>query len=249
MKTRYGIIITIVALFILSLVYVNVDATVRGRPIQSNIKSGIYVPKDAITVPKLKDLPIPSTNDNYAFYQSIDKISNIVIGTFNSGERRITLIQDKNADGKVDTVAHLFVDLKRINVLPKPEEYCSAKQFEQYKEDIVNGNIENISPNPEGTSYLKELLKTPANIVRVKHGFKVYRTDTDEPTKERVSYFFSHRGISGADIVFEVRYYNRGAARVSPLIDKGVYCINSKDTFAIKVAKEYIKKISKHIYN
>ncbi len=246
---KIKIFLSLIIMIVLAQFQFNIEASVKGKPIQSNVAKGIYVQKDILTVPKIKQLPVPSTNDNYAFYQAIDKVSNIVIGTFNSGERVITLIQDKNADGKVDTVAHYFIDLNRINLEPKPNEFCNAEKFKKYKEDIVKGNTKDISPNPEGTLYLTELLKTPSNITRNKHGFKVSRTDTDQLSKERVVYFFSYRTTTGADISFEVKYYNRGSARVSPIINIAVYCSKSKDPFAIETARKYMKEIKKYVYD
>ncbi len=246
MKAGIKILLIITMFFALTHIYIEVSG--QGRAIQSSIKSGHYVPGDVITARKLRDLPVPASNKNYALYQSIDKISNVVIGSFTADERKITLIQDKNADGKVDIVAHLDVDSKKIHFQGKPYEYCSAEKFRKYKEDIINGNTKDISPNSEGISYLKELIKDSGNIKKAKFGFKVTRTDTDEPSRERVSYFFSFRELSGADIAFIVNYYYISSGRISPIINHAVYCSNSKDPFAIEIAKRCIKKIGKNYH-
>lgn len=249
MKTKLNLIFVIIVSISFFLTIIISSTSAKSKPIQSDIERGKYIPQSIVKIKTLRNLPIPSSNTDYAFYQSIRNISNIVIGKFKSGERVITLIQDKNSDGKVDIVVHLFIDLNRINRESNPSKYCSAEKFAKYKEDIINGRIEEITPNPEGISYMKSLLNYPSNIKKARHGFRISRTDIDEPTQERVSYFFSFKEISGADIVFDIKYYYRGTARISPAINYGVYCKESKDPFAIELTKKTLKEIMQFYYN
>ncbi len=239
----------LIIIFTLSFALVQTNINASGEGIQRSVKSGHYVPSELVTASKLRELPIPYSNRDYALYQSIDKISNVVIGSFAAGEQIITLIQDKNADGKVDIVVHLEVDQNKIYYNQAPDKYCGVEKFKKYKEDIINGNTENISPNPEGVAYIKELIKTPRNIKKANYGFRVSKTDIDEPLKEKVSYHFSYRKISGANIYFVVNYYTKGIGRISPIINHSVYCKNSKDPFAIEIARKYIKEIGKNFYD
>lgn len=229
-------------IIMISFLKVNLDSSTRGKSIQSSIEKGQYIPSDLVTVQNLIRLPIPYSNEDYAFYQSIGKISNIVIGNFKHGERKITLITDKNADGKVDLVADWFIDLERIDIHGNPDKYCSAEKFVKMKENILIGKSESLSPNPEGLSYLKTLLKTTGNITRVRHGFKVFGDDTDQKSKRRVSYYYSNNGVHGVDLAFEVKYYNLGTKRVSPPINFAVYCKNSFDPFTIEMVKKLLKE-------
>lgn len=225
---------------------IDVVSRTKGRPIQSNIEHGTFVPGDFVTPRKLESMPVPNSNENYAIYQAIGKKSNIVIGNFRSKERTITLITDSNVDGKVDIVAHWLVDLNRIDIEPKPNEYCNQEKYAKMKEEILNGKSDTISPNPEGLLYARQLMKTPSNITKVRHGFRISMKDTDEPTMVRVSYFFSHHPVDGADIAFHIKYYNLGTGRVSPIINHTVYCKKSYDPFVIETAKKLIKETAKY---
>ena len=80
----------------------SLSAVLKNRADQSQTKSGKYVPSDLVTKSKLKDMPVPHALEDYALLQSIGKVTNIIIGDFKSGENKITLITDKNADGEVD---------------------------------------------------------------------------------------------------------------------------------------------------
>ena len=82
----------------------SLGAVFKNRADQSGTKSGKYVPSDLITKSKLKDMPVPHALEDYALFQSIGKVTNIVIGDFKSGENKITLVTDNNAAGVVDSV-------------------------------------------------------------------------------------------------------------------------------------------------
>ncbi|MDY6967319.1 MAG: hypothetical protein SVR08_01510 [Spirochaetota bacterium] len=247
MKRKSSICLIVCLAFFFS--QISVFSSTRGKKIRSSIEKGVYIPADLVKMRNMQKLPIPASNDDYAFLQSIGKRSNIVIGNFKSGERVITLITDKDGDEKVDRVAHWFIDLNRIDVIPDPQKYCDTKKFLKYKEEIINGNSETLSPNPEGLSYLKVLIRTPSKVSRLKHGFKVFAYDTDEPSKLRVSYYFSDNGVHGVDLAFQVRYYNVKIGRVSPIINYAVYCKDSYDPYITNKVKKIIEETKKYYYD
>ena len=111
--------LTIFVILILSMVITGWSRLAK-RPIQSNIQKGQYIPKIPVKITDLRSMPIPSTNEDYAFLQSIDRETNIVIGRFGTGTREIILIKDKNSDGIVDLVVRYFVDRKRYRYSSKP---------------------------------------------------------------------------------------------------------------------------------
>ena len=227
----------------------SIYSSTKGKKITSSIARGVYVCENLVTVHIIKTLPVPRTNKDYMFYQSIGKTSNIIIGSFKVGERKITVITDTNADGKVDLAAQWFVDLNDVRIEGKPEIFCKPEEFLKMKEDVARGESDKFFPNAEGTPYLKVLIKTASNIVRKKNGFLVVAMDVDEPSKNRVSYFFSNKGVYGTDIVFTVYYYNVRTSRVSPIINTSIYCRKSFDPFAIKLSKELIKETNKYRYD
>jgi hypothetical protein len=220
-----------------------------GKPIQYNIAKGVYIYKELITIATIKQLPIPSTNDDYAVYQSIGKVANIIIGKFKSGDRSITLITDKNADGKVEFACIWHIDQDRLSVIPDPASTYTAAKFAQFKEDIINGKNDIISPNPEALELLRALMKKPSNIIKVKNGYKVSSSDPDIANQERISFYYSDNTVNGVDLVFEVKYRNLGVLRVSPIINMCVYCKDSFDPFAIETVKKLIKESKEYSFN
>lgn len=252
MKKKINILLSII--MTITFARLNLESSSRGKPIISGIKSGSYLVGNIITIKELRGLPIPKTKTDYAFYQAINNVSNVVIGKFSAGDRVITLITDTGTydekqrktddkpDGKVDLVVHWYVDLKKIAKEPNPDKYCSVEKFAKMKEEILSGESDTIYPNKEGLTYLRELLKKPSNIQRVQYGYRVSMADTDEPTKERVIYFYSHSDVDGASMAFEVKYNYVGLARLSPIINYTVYCKRSRDPFAIEQVKKLVKE-------
>ena len=216
------------------------------RPLQSSVRSGMYIPHELVTVSILKKMPIPHTNEDYALYQSIGRVSNIVIGKFKAGQREIVLITDKDADGVVDFSCRWRVDDDRLDIDPRPSELCNAQRFAKMKEDILNGRSGELAPNPEGLPYMRSLMKRSSNIVKLKNGYRIYGLDPDDSTLERVSYYFADNGNKGFDLAFEVRYTNMGPVRLSPVVNVAAYCKESFDPFLNDFVKRLLGEAKEH---
>ncbi len=230
-----------------TIITVSVLAAGAGRkPLQSNIGKGVYIHNDLITKENIKSLPIPLTLEDYSFYQSIGKVSNVVMGRFKKGLKKVTLVTDRDADGKVDLICTWMVDNNTVDVEPKPGEAISPEKFKEMKSDIVNGKRDELSPNPEGINYLKVLLKTPSTIIRMRNGYRVAMKDPDAMFIERVSYYYSDNGVHGVDMAFEVKYQHVGHVRMQPLIPIWVYCKDSYDPFAVDLVKTLIMETRNH---
>lgn len=225
-----------------------VSAWSRGvrAPIQSNVKRGQYIPKILVKISDLRNLPVPTTNENYALIQAIDRETNVIIGKFNSGPREILLIKDKNSDGKVDVVVRYFVDRKRYRYSSRPGADYPAEKFKKLKEAILNGTQGELFPNKEGIPYIKVLEQDADRIRRWKNGFRVFMLDPDDERFSRISFFFSASN-RGADLVFEVKYRNQGVTRISPIINFGVYCNGSKDKYINSVTRKLIADAKKSV--
>jgi hypothetical protein len=255
MKLRLNIIMYIFLIIVFS--YTGIQSLEKMGTIQSLTASGKYVPGDIISVTNIKFLPIPAGTNDYIFYQSIKKVSNIVIGKFKTGEREILLIQDDNADGKVNLVAHWAMDLNRIDREGEPEIFCSAENFKKLKEAVVNGRSETIllggknytvSPNKNGMSDIEKLLNVPSNITKYKQGLRIKKIDPDELSKEMMVFSFSYNSENNtADMAFDIKYYYSGKERISPIINQGVYCLQSEDPFVIETVKKLRETSAKYL--
>lgn len=212
--------------------------------ILKSVKKGSYTPDRALSLKDLRYLPIPESSQNYAFMQSIDAITSVVIGDFVSGDRIITLIQDKNSDGTVDLVVYWYVDTERFRYDANPAKTYSQENFKKLKDDIIRGVQGKINPNEEGLSIIEKLYQGSGNIQRWRNGFRVTSFDPDDIHKERLNYYFSV-SADGADLVFEVIYVPRNNIRVSPVINEGVYCKNSKDPYINEITKKLIEDTRK----
>jgi hypothetical protein len=255
MKFRLNIILYIFIMIILS--QFNAQSLEKMGTTQSHVQSGTYVPGEIVSVTNMKFLPIPPGTDDYTFFQSIKKTSSVVIGKFKTGEREILLIQDNNADGKVELVAHWLMDLNRIDREGEPDLFCTAENFKKLKEAIVNGKNETIilggknytiSPNKEGMPEIEKLIKVPSNISKYKQGLRIRKTDPDEFSKEMLIYSFSFNIENGtADMAFDVKYIYSGRERISPIINQGVYCLQSEDPFVIETVKKLREIAGKYL--
>jgi len=238
LKVKRTSIIILIAVAMTCAVFIDAGAQSGRKPLQNNIASGKYIHNDLVAMYNIKHLPVPVTNDDYAIFQSIGKVSNIIIGKFKTGARQVVLVTDKDADGKVDFACTWNVESGAIDVTPKPETVYSEVQFRQMKDEIVSGKSGLASPNPEGIEYMRVLLQRPSNILKMRNGFRVSGNDPDVQGLERVNYFFSDNGVHGSDLAFEVKYNNMGQVRVSPIITIWVYCKDSYDPFVIETVKK-----------
>jgi hypothetical protein len=230
-------------LFILFMTIFFLTETSYSIKIKNVIKSGTYIPGDIVSIESLRLLPVPSTNSNYSIFQSIGNISNIILGEFDSVPQKITLIQDNNADGKVDVVAHWLVADKIIKKENAPEKFCSAEKFKEYKESIIRGNssIEKV----DTLNLFNHLLKDKTNIHRQNNGFRVVLKDIENRERERILYYYSDNGLNGYDLVLEIKYFKINRSNVNPLISHYVYCKRSRDNFVKNFVESLLMKTNK----
>jgi hypothetical protein len=251
-------LIIILSVFIaIGIIQLNADSSQRGEQVQTRIEKGNYIPGELVSASNIKLLPVPFSTNDYAFYQSLKKVSNVVIGRFKTGEKEIILIQDNNVDGQVDMVAHWFIDLDRTDREGEPDKYCTAENFKKLKELIVNGKSEavmlggqniTISPNKEAIPEMEKLLKTPSNVTKFKQGLRVKKIDTDERSKEIMLFSYSINTDDGsADLAFDIKFNQVGKSRISPVINYGVYCLKSQDPFAIETVKKLSEGSAKYL--
>ncbi|MGL4368795.1 MAG: hypothetical protein ACRCUT_03870 [Spirochaetota bacterium] len=114
-------------------------AAKKPQKVMPTVKEGKYNETDLLTASKLPYLPIPGTKEDYAIFQSIGKVSTIVIGRFSQGEKEIVYLSDRNGDGKVDEGSSYFPDIKKFKAIGNPGGEYPAERFRKMKMDIING--------------------------------------------------------------------------------------------------------------
>jgi hypothetical protein len=242
MKTRSGIIakrmiISCTLLAALSLAFNGTDAA------QSNIESGYYLPSQPLTVKYLRHMPIPSANEDYALLQALDDRTTVVLGMFSTGDRRLVLIQDNNADEVVDRMTIWYVDKDRWEHKPRPAKEYPKEKFRELKKSILEGTHNNLGKGVVGIDRILELSKNPQNVRRWRTGYEIHSMDPDQKGKIRLNFFISDNTPRGADMVFVVNYVYMGQVRMVPVVSKWVYCKKSKDPFIMEKVREIVKTI------
>ncbi len=242
-KKRKIVIFSILILFVFA---VDSFAVFTRKVMQTKIESGSYSPTDPIRYQKMRALPIPSSNENYAIYQSIDRVTSIVLGKFQNSEGEIDLYQDTNSDGKVDNV-YIYDVLKRQ--VKKLKITVTDEEFKKLKDEIFTGSNPLIGANKEGLNYVKALVKSNSELVKVskyKRGFQALEFDSDEPSQYRTKFIYS-TDIEGAFLAFEVLFHNVGQSRVQPIIPISIFAQNSKDKYVQTIVDELAKYTSEYI--
>jgi hypothetical protein len=213
----------------------------RAAELRSQIEKGVYIPQELVHKGNLSELPIPRSQENYAFIQAIGRVTNIVIGTFSQGQDQITLISDQDADGKVDILVHWFVANNNTQVIKNPEKQYPPEKFALLKQEILNGERKTMFPNKEGVPYVKRMLDSGLSIVEVvkaNAGYKILIRDVDDKRKIQMGFYYSNNGNRGVDLAFQVNYYNVRNEQVKPNIQYSVYCKNSFDKDVVKIVNE-----------
>jgi hypothetical protein len=238
------------SIILLSLWVAFFPVTSSAVDVTSDIKTGIargqYIPTIDVSIKDMRSLPVPLSNENYAFLQSLDAVTNIVVGNFSSGERVITLIKDKNSDGEVDLVAHWYVDEEKFKFDPAPAATYPSAVFDRMKMEILNGRGTSLSPNPEGIEFIRILFQVPGNIQKWRTGYLVFKYDPDVITREMSRFSYS-MSAGCADVAFEMLYMRKGTARISPVINQGVYCKNSRDAKIIEVVRGLLEETKRSV--
>jgi len=222
-----------------------------NKTIMPSTKEGKYNESNPITVGQLPYLPIPSGREDYAFLQSIGKVTNVVIGYFMEGERRIVWISDSNSDGTVDTGMIYYPETKKISKVQDIQKDYSPDKFAALKKEIISGQSKNLTLNPEGALYLKKIIESKSALVkkvRYRNGFRTLVNDPDDTTTHRVMFYYSNNEKSGggSDLVFQVYYHNQGPSMIAPVIPCNVYCKDSSDPVVVEAVNELSKFTGKY---
>ncbi|MBN1501453.1 MAG: hypothetical protein JW982_14930 [Spirochaetes bacterium] len=196
---------------------------------------------EPLSAKTMEYLPVTRDFRNYFILQSIDDVTNIIIGDFVGADILITVISDLESDGKADKFYEWYPQVKKKKIQTKPTTPLYEGD-EKTKEKIISGEIfrTNYSYKMSSLDSLKYMLKKGTDIVKYEHGYAVRIFDPEKPT-ERMSEFFFGRKNGRYDLQFKTNYYKLYNTVIKPPIPFSVYCVNSKDKAVKDTVEELIK--------
>ncbi len=203
-----------------------------------------YPGRELITREGMKILPVSRDFRNYFIIQSIEDVTNIVIGDFVGADKLFCLIIDKNSDGKIDKVVEYAPENKKYSYPLKPTSSFFSN-LEEMKKQIIEGDIfrNNYAFKMKSLLSLQELLKGGKDIFKHKTGWSVKFYDPDLPTTTMYEFYFS-KNINGRyDLVFKTNYYKIFRTKIHPVVYFSVYCRNSKDPFIAETVESLLKMV------
>lgn len=198
---------------------------------------------DPITKTKMRLMPITTDFRNYFILQSIDDVTNVIIGDFVGSEKIICVITDKNNDGKDDTFLQYYPDRKKFTRPAKPSTDL-YENFKKSKKEIINGEIfrNSYSYKMGDLLYLKKRISEGVDIFKSGHGYSIKIYDPDNVSTIMNEFYFARKG-DRYDLQFKTNYYKIFNTKIAPPIKYSVYCKNSKDPTVKETVEELISLI------
>ncbi len=198
-----------------------------------------------ITNEELKNLPVSKDFRNYFILQSIDDVTNIVIGDFIGSDKLFSLIIDYNSDVRIDKVVEYFPRDKKFTNPPKPTTSFFSANIEEMKRQIVEGDIfrNNYAYKMKSLLSLQELLKRGKNISKHKTGWSVKSYDPNHPSTVMYEFYFSKNDNGRYDLVFKTNYYKIFRTKIQPVVYFSVFCRNSKDPYVAEIVESLLNLI------
>ncbi len=198
-----------------------------------------------ITNEELKILPVSKDFRNYFILQSIDDVTNIIIGDFVGSVKLLCLIVDNNSDGKIDRVVEYLPGERKFTYPLKSTSSFFPSNIEEMKQQIVEGDIfrNNYAYKMKSLLSLQELLKRGKNISKHKTGWSVKSYDPNHPATIMYEFYFSKNNDGRYDLVFKTDYYKIFSTKIHPVIYFSVYCRNSKDPYIAEIVESLLKLV------
>lgn len=202
---------------------------------------------------RLKLYPVPHDHRNYFFLQSVDNITQIVIGDFSKNDKKklilITLGDDYNT---IKSVVEYEPDKKSLRKRKESESQFFTTDIAKLKKDIITGALFNNSHADRMKSYdaLEMIFKKneATTVLPDTYGFTVKLTEVDELNRPMALFTFG-RSETGYFLQFRTEYYRINARNtVNPVLRYSVYCKNTNDP-VIKDLVEELFKIREPIAN
>ena len=183
---------------------------------------------------RLKLFPVPKDNKNYFFLQSVENITQIVIGDFSiSTSKKIILITLGKDFNTIKSVTE-YDPVKKITSVRKE----SASRFfttdiTKLKKDIITGTMfsGNFADKMKSYDSLEEVFKRneATNVLPDTYGFNIKLMEVDEPFKAMAVYTFG-KSETGYYLQFKTDYYRMNdRTTIIPVLRYSVYCKDTND--------------------
>jgi len=194
---------------------------------------------------RLKLFPVPEDGRNYFFLQSIDDMTQIVIGDFMQGEKRIVLI---NLAGDYNTIKSVIEYQPRTKKLLR-RKHSESKFFTtdiaKLKKDIISGSIFKNNSTDDMRSYdsLEPVFREndAGRVFPDVYGFNVKVSEVDHENRYSAMFTFG-KASRGYYLQFKTLYYIKTATtEMKPVLKYSVYCKNTHDP----VIQEYVENLFK----
>lgn len=194
---------------------------------------------------RLKLFPVPEDGRNYFFLQSIDDVTQIVIGDFMQGEKRIVLINLGSDYNTIKSVVEYQPRTKKLLRKKDSESKFFTTDVAKLKRDIISGAIFKNNSTDDMKSYdLLEPVFRENDAGRVfpdVYGFSVKLSEIDQENRYSAMFTFGN-AAQGYYLQFKTMYYIKtSTTEMKPVLKYSVYCKNTRDP----VVKEYVENLFK----
>ncbi len=199
-----------------------------------------------IDADRLKLFPVPKDHRNYFFLQSIDNMTQILIGDFSKNDKKkiilITLGEDFNT---IKSVLEYEPDNRSLRKRKETESQFFNKDIAKLKKDIITGALFNDSHADKMKSYdaLEMIFKKneATTVLPDTYGFTIKLTEVDEINRPMALFTFG-RSETGYYLQFRTEYYRINARNtITPILRYSVYCKDTNDPVVKDLVEELFK--------
>lgn len=195
---------------------------------------------------RLKLFPVPQDHRNYFFLQSIQDLTQIVIGDFSrSDNKRLILITLGSDFNTIKSVIEYQPDKKSLRLRKESESPFFTRDIARLKKDIITGTLFNDNHSDKMKSYdaLEMIFKKndATTVLPDTYGFTVKLTEVDEINKPMALFTFG-KSETGYYLQFRTEYYRINSGNtVTPILRYSVYCKDTNDPTVRELVEELFK--------
>jgi hypothetical protein len=194
---------------------------------------------------RLKHFPVPEDGRNYFFLLSIENATQIVIGDFMQGDKKIILINLDSDYNTIKSVVEYYPGKNKLRVRKESESKFFTTDIAKLKKDIISGAIFKNNSTDDMKSYdsLENVFREndTSKVFPDVYGFNVKLADIDETHRYSAMFTFG-KAIHGYYLQFKTIYNKKTySTEITPVLKYSVYCKNTNDP----VVKEYVENLFK----